>query len=145
VFGVAVCSVLIAIGVYIAALLDRSPPVAYTESVYLPTQSIVCPGDTLVFTPTLTIHPPAGTPVVRLLVVRTWWSDDTRTTPRLADGTVVPDVITYRNVLPGRYAVPVRFVVPAFSYGRYRMLVTTSDATSTTAGYAVPFTVRPCR
>ena len=130
-------------GLFIALTL-RPPPIDYSQERYLPERAILAPGETLYYTPTLTI---AHGGYIKF--VRTWWNADTQQVALDCTGAAIPSIVGERS-LPVLVAGVVRgnvvkLAVPALPPGHYQLVSTAIGPTGGSASYYVPFEVmRPC-
>jgi hypothetical protein len=112
-------ALLVAVGFVV--LLFRSPPLAYSDEVYAPERAIVNPGETLFYTPTLTIKQGGY-----IKIVRSFWNIATNQAATDCDGAAVPSVVVER-ALPRLLAGEVRgnivkLEVPRLPPGRYQLV-----------------------
>lgn len=132
---------------YINPPLPPVPPIRYSTSVFLPERAVYAPGETLRYTPTLTLRAETEIEGIRTIV-----SAHTRRTARLCDGTsALPIPIhsgaeegTEANIDGGAFvAVP----IPKLPPGEYwvRTFVHGFGESSGQATYRVLFSVKePC-
>lgn len=131
--------------VIVAVLLTRSftapPPLRYTQTIYAPEASALCPGDALRWRPRLTVDQPG-----HLELSRTFWDRTRNAHALLADGTPSAEIRLGRN-FPLDSAGQVRenaaqVVVPDLAPGVYILINVVSRPGAGWAQYEVPFTVR---
>lgn len=108
---------------------------SYTEPVYVPEDSELCPGDTLAFTPTLDV---TRAPLL-VEVTASWWDvDNQRTAIQAKKGDVAISI--FRSNRPTTR--PLRIPVPQLPPGKYEYLRATESTTgSISAITSVPFVV----
>jgi hypothetical protein len=120
--------------------------------VYAPTpaqvdQTAYCAGETLVFTPTLTIRRAEGVPgdYRRISVLRVW-KNDRYQNAILRDGTPAQPsepLLKPNNVRVGTVSVAVFVSVPDFNPGRYYLTTTTASEDGPEGSYDVGIDILP--
>jgi hypothetical protein len=128
------------LGFYVLAA-GPGAPLQYTERSYTPEHSVLAPGDTLVYTPTLVIRR-AG----RIEVLRSFWSVDTSKDAALCSGDPAPIIEIVRNrpasiIGNVRGGVAVTVPVPNLPPGRYLLLTSVSGPGGGQDAYEVPFVI----
>lgn len=110
-------------------------PVEYSAAVYLPSQSLVCPGDTLSYTNTLTVK--TDEPIIVWFVAS--WFD-------VEHGMFVgpaPQTVGYRPFLRSFQSTQQRdIVIPQLVPGRYEYWFAAQRSASQASAHAVPFVIR---
>jgi hypothetical protein len=133
---------LMAAGLFV--LVFRSPPLSYSGESYAPERTIVNPGETLYYTPTLTVRQGGY-----IKIVRSFWNVDMSQAATDCDGAAVPSVVVER-ALPRLLAGEVRgnivkLEVPSLPPGRYQLVSAAVGANGGQTWYYVPFEVdQPC-
>lgn len=122
----------------------RPPPIEYSADYYTPERVALAPGDTLIYTPTLTIAHGGY-----LKVVRGYWNIDQNQAATDCEGKIVPPIVMERSVPPLVAGVVrgniVKLVIPALPPGHYWLSSTAMGPTGGTASYLVGFSVvKPC-
>lgn len=124
-------------------VLRPPPPLAYTHRYYAPARAVLCPGDALQWTPTLTVQD-AG----YISILRTYWDRTRNQAAVLRDGQPAPSVAIARNLpaeLSGQpRANTVTLTVPDLSPGAYWLVTSARGSGGAQATYQVPFVVRAC-
>ena len=139
---VGVFALLVAIG--FVALLFRSPPLSYSDERYTPEHVVVNPGETLFYTPTLTVRQGGY-----IKIVRSFWNVDLNQAATACDGSPIASIVTERS-LPRLLAGVVRgnivrLTVPSLPPGRYQLISSAIGANGGEAWYHVDFLVdTPC-
>lgn len=136
----------ISLAFFLGMQRPMTPPPALAA--YAPTPVVVaahtlCPGQTLVFTPTRDIrsHPDQPDTARQAHVVRTWRVLETGRPAIQRDSTPVPVLDSYTNILPGAPGAPQAFEVPNVPPNTYRFDTTVSGAGMTDSGYRIDVTV----
>lgn len=123
----------------------RRLAVAYAPTPAQVDQTAYCAGETLVFTPTLTILRSERVPgdYRRINVLRVW-KDAAFQNTVLRDGTPAPRIEPKpNNVRVGTVTVAVRVPVPDFNPGRYYLTTTTASEDGPEGSYDVGINVLP--
>lgn len=117
------------------------PPIHYTQEDYYPDRAVYAPGDTLMYTPTLTINVGG-----RVDFLRTYWDDTRSQSARLCDGAFAPQDAFSRNLPRGiignaRGGMAVPYTVPKLPPGHYRILNSATKPSGGESDYEVPFEI----
>lgn len=101
---------------------------AYTRREYYPAQSVLCPGDTMVFTPTLRV---TLAPVI-VEVTGTWWAEDEpqHTAVQSKKGDTTISIYRENREVSRRISV----VVPPLPPGHYSYLRATESSSGSAPG-----------
>lgn len=127
--GVALVSVAAVVGLVLAL---SAPPIEYSQEVYQPERSQLCPDETLVYTNTLTVSRPALIPFTY-----SYWSVERG---RFA---IPADALQYRPFARGA-SITVRREnkLPDLPAGEYELWFVAGETGRAAASHRVPFTVR---
>ncbi len=137
--------------IVLSTILQRTPDdprrlaVAYAPTPAQIDQTAYCAGETLTFTPTLTILRSERVPgdYRRINVLRVWKTADYRNAV-LRDGTPAPRIAPpANNVRVGTVSQPVFIPVPDFDPGRYYLATTTASEDGPEGSYDVGIDVLP--
>lgn len=122
--------------------VNPSAPLEYTAHDYAPARADLAPGDTLIYSPTLTVRAPG-----RIDILRSYWNVDTGTDAVLCSGQPAPIIEISRNRPRGvlnnfRGGASVRLPVPNLPPGRYLLLSSASGPGRGQSEYQVRFSIR---
>lgn len=117
---------------WIGVHLSPPPPLAYTQDVYQPERAALCPGESLVYTNTLTVNRPALIPFTY-----SYWSIERQ---RFA---TPAEPLQYRPFAQGATLTARRQnVLPFLVAGRYELWFVAGENGRAAAWHRVPFVIR---
>lgn len=124
----------------VRGLMPPEPPLAYMQAEYEPERRVLAPGQTLIYTPTLTVNH-AG----RVELIRSFWDVGRNQSAMLCDDTLAPSVEIVRALPPLLHGVlrqqPVRLPIPNLKPGTYLLVTSATNPEGGEAVTQVPFRV----
>ena len=117
-----------------AAIATLSPAITYDRAVYTPERSVLCPGETLTYTNTLTIARPA------VIFFAIGWHDAHSQRPVGPEDTIHVRVFTEETRITRARTNP----VPNLPPGNYELHVGSYEVRTSAALHKVPFTIADC-